>query len=114
VQSGRNTADEGDDGRMTQWGRVEDLPQAEGCETPKAGRPKQGTKTPKNNQKMKGKPKKTKKPKKVAKGNLVGARSSGKSLDPKGGETVVQGGGRGKGNGKGKEGVPGLRHQVNN
>jgi hypothetical protein len=26
---------------------VEDLPQAEGCETPKAGRPKQGHKKPK-------------------------------------------------------------------
>jgi hypothetical protein len=34
---------------MTRWGRVEDLPQAEGYETPEAGRPKQGTKTPKNN-----------------------------------------------------------------
>jgi hypothetical protein len=31
--------------------------------------------------------------KKVAKGNPVRARSSGKSLDPKGGENVVQGGG---------------------
>jgi hypothetical protein len=31
---------------MTRWGRVEDLPQAEGCETPKAGRPKQGHKEP--------------------------------------------------------------------
>jgi hypothetical protein len=61
VQSGQNTAEEGDDGRMTRWGRVEDLPQAEGCKTPKAGRPKQGTKTPKNNRKKKGKPKKTKK-----------------------------------------------------
>jgi hypothetical protein len=29
---------------MTQRGCVEDLPQAEGCETPKAGRPKQGHK----------------------------------------------------------------------
>jgi hypothetical protein len=32
---------------MTWWGRVEDLPQAEGCKTPKAGRLKQGTMTPK-------------------------------------------------------------------
>jgi hypothetical protein len=78
------------------WGRVKDLPQVEGCETPKVGRPKQGTKTPKNNRKKKGKPKKTKKPKKVAKGNPVGARSLGKSLDPKGGEIAVQGGGQGK------------------
>jgi hypothetical protein len=62
--------------------------------------------------KRKGKPEKTKKPKKVAKGNPVGARSLGKSLDPRGGETVVQGGGRGKGNGKG--GAPRLGHQVNN
>jgi hypothetical protein len=97
---------------MTRWRRVEDLPQAEGYETSKAGRPKQGTKTPKNNRKKKGKPKKTKKPKKVAKGNPVGTRSSGKSLDPRGGETAVQGGGWGKG--KGKEGTPGLGHQVNN
>jgi hypothetical protein len=97
---------------MTRWGRVENLPQEEGCETPKAGRPKQGTKTPKNNQKKKGKQKKTKKPKKVAKGNLVGARSLGKLLDPRGGETAVQGGGWGKG--KGKRGAPGLGHQVNN
>jgi hypothetical protein len=29
---------------MTQRECVEDLPQAEGCETPKAGRPKQGHK----------------------------------------------------------------------
>ena len=78
---------------MTQWGRVEDLPQVEGCETLKAERPKQGTKTPKNNWKKKGKPKKTKKPKKVAKGNSIGARSSSKSLDPRGGETAIQGGG---------------------
>jgi hypothetical protein len=35
---------------MTRRGRVEDLPQAEGCETPKAGRPKQGAqKVPKTN-----------------------------------------------------------------
>jgi hypothetical protein len=78
----------------------------------KAERPKQGTKTPKNNRKKKGKPKKKKKKKKktkkVAKGNPVRARSSGKSLDPRGGETVIQGGGRGKGKGKG--GAPGLRH----
>jgi hypothetical protein len=95
---------------MTQWGRVEDLPQAEGCKTPKAGRPKQGTKTPKNNWKKKGKAKKKKK--KVAKGNPVGARSSGKLLDPRAGETAAQGGGREKGKGKG--GIPGLEHQVNN
>jgi hypothetical protein len=61
-----------------------------------------GHKTPKNNWKKKAKPekkkkKKKKKPKKVAKGNPVGARLSGKSLDPRGGETTVQGGGRGKG-----------------
>jgi hypothetical protein len=31
---------------MTRRGCVEDLPQAEGCETPKAGRPKQGHKKP--------------------------------------------------------------------
>jgi hypothetical protein len=31
---------------MTRRGRVEDLPQAEGCETLKAGRPKQGHKKP--------------------------------------------------------------------
>jgi hypothetical protein len=31
---------------MTRRGRIEDLPQAEGCETPKAGRPKQGHKKP--------------------------------------------------------------------
>ena len=87
---------------MTRWGRVEDLPQAKGYETLKARRPKQGIKTPINNRKKKGKPKKTKKPKKVAKGNPAGARSLGKLLDPRGGETVVQGGGQGKG--KGKEG----------
>jgi hypothetical protein len=29
---------------MTWWGHVKDLPQAEGCETPKVGRPKQGHK----------------------------------------------------------------------
>ena len=34
--------------------------------------------------------------KKVAKGNLVGARSLGKLLDPRGGETALQGGGQGK------------------
>ena len=55
---------------------------------------------------------KKKKPKKVAKGNPVGARSSGKSLDPRGGETIVQGGGRGKGKRNG--GAPRLGHQVNN
>jgi hypothetical protein len=44
------------------------------------------------------------------KGNPVEARSSGKSLNPRGGETAVQGGGQEKGKGKG--GVPG--HQVNN
>jgi hypothetical protein len=48
----------------------------------------------------------------VAKGNPVEAKSSGKSLDPRGGEAVVQGGGRGKGKGKG--GTPELGHQVNN
>jgi hypothetical protein len=96
---------------MTRWGRVENLPQAEGCKKPKVGRPKQGTKTPKNNWKKKGKPKKKKK-KKVAKGNPIGVRSSGKSLNLRGGETAVQGGGQGKGKGKG--GAPGLRHQVNN
>jgi hypothetical protein len=31
---------------MTRRGRVEDLPQAEGCETPKAGRSKQWHKKP--------------------------------------------------------------------
>jgi hypothetical protein len=93
---------------MTRWGCVEDLLQAEGCKKPKARRLKQGTKTPKNNWKKKGKPKK----KIVAKGNPVEAKSSGKSLDPRGGETAVQGGGRGKGKGKG--GTPGLGHQVNN
>jgi hypothetical protein len=31
---------------MTRRERVEDLPQAEGCETPKAGRPKLGHKKP--------------------------------------------------------------------
>ena len=69
---------------MTQWGRIEDLPQVEGCETLKAGRPKQGTKTPKNNRKKEEERKagENKKPKKVAKGNPVEARSSGKSLDP--------------------------------
>jgi hypothetical protein len=48
----------------------------------------------------------------VVKGNLVGVRSSGKSLDPKGGDTAIQGRGRGKGKGKG--GAPGLGCQVNN
>jgi hypothetical protein len=48
----------------------------------------------------------------VAKGNPIGVRSSGKSLNLRGGETAVQGGGQGKGKGKG--GAPGLRHQVNN
>jgi hypothetical protein len=48
----------------------------------------------------------------VAKGNPVGARSSSKSLDPRGGETIVQGGGRGKGKGNG--GAPRLGYQVNN
>jgi hypothetical protein len=96
---------------MTRWRRVEDLPLAEGCKTPKAERPKQGTMTPKNNQKKKGKLEKTKKKtKKVAKGNPVWARSSGKSLNSRGGETVVQGGGQGKG----KERASGLGHQVNN
>jgi hypothetical protein len=37
---------------MTRRGCVEDLPQAEGCKTPKAGRPKQGhKKAPKTNEK---------------------------------------------------------------
>jgi hypothetical protein len=49
---------------------------------PKARRSKQGTKTPKNNRKKKGKPEKTNKPKKVVKENPAGARLSGKSLDP--------------------------------
>ena len=80
----------------------------EGCETPKARRPKQDIKIPKNKRKKKGKLEKTKKPKKVAKENPVKARSLGKSLDPKGGETAVQGGGRGKGKGKG--GARGLGH----
>ena len=40
ARSDRNTAEEGGDGRMTRWGRVKDLPQVEGYETPKAGRPK--------------------------------------------------------------------------
>jgi hypothetical protein len=46
VRSSWNTAEESGDERMTRRGRVEDLPQAEGCETPKAGRPKQGHKKP--------------------------------------------------------------------
>jgi hypothetical protein len=50
----------------------------------------------------------------VVKGNPVGARSSGKSLDPRAGETGIQGEGRGKGKGKGKGMAPGLGHQVNN
>jgi hypothetical protein len=40
------------------------------------------------------------------KGNPVEARSSGKTLDPRGGETAIQGEGRGKGKGKG--GAPGV------
>jgi hypothetical protein len=48
----------------------------------------------------------------VVKGNLVEARSSGKSLAPKGGETAIQGGGQGKRKGKG--GALRLGHQVNN
>jgi hypothetical protein len=43
VQSGWNITEEGGNGRMTRWGRIEDLLQAVGYETPKAGRPKQGT-----------------------------------------------------------------------
>jgi hypothetical protein len=97
---------------MTRWGCVEYLPQAEGYETLEARRPKQGTKTSKNNPKKRKAEEKKKKPKKVAKGNPVKARSSGKSLDPRGGETAVQGGGRGKG--KGKRGASELGHQVNN
>ena len=52
--------------------------------------------------------------KKTAKGkrNLVGARSLGKSLVPKDGETAGKGG-RGK-RGKRKGGALGLGHQVNN
>ena len=48
----------------------------------------------------------------MVKGNPVGARSSGKSLDPRGGEIDIQGGGRGKGKEKG--GASELEHQVNN
>jgi hypothetical protein len=89
---------------MTWWGRIKDLPQVEGCETPKTKRPKQGIKTLKNNRKKKERKagENKKKPKKVAKGNPIGARSSGKSLDPRGGETAVQGR------------APELGHQVNN
>ena len=46
VRSGWNSTEEGGDGRMTRWGHVEDLPQAKGCETLKAERPKQGHKEP--------------------------------------------------------------------
>ena len=40
--------------------------------------------------------------KKVAKGKPVKVRLSDKSLDPRGGETVIQGRGREKGKGKGR------------
>jgi hypothetical protein len=50
--------------------------------------------------------------KKAAKENPVEARSSGKSLDPRDGETAVKGGGGGRGKGRG--GAPRLGHQVNN
>jgi hypothetical protein len=63
AQSSRNTAEKGDDRRMMRWGSVEDPPQAEGYETPEAERPKQGTKTPKNNQKKKESRRKQKKKK---------------------------------------------------
>jgi hypothetical protein len=108
---------------MTRWGRVEDLPQAKGCKTPKVERPKQGTNTPKNNWKKKGKPEKqkkkqktknNKKTKKVVKWTPIKARSSGILLDPRSRETAVQRGGQGKGKGKGKRGALGLGHQVNN
>jgi hypothetical protein len=70
-------------------------------------------KAPNTTRKKKGKPKKLLQlGKKVVKGNLVRARSLGKSLDPRGGETAVQEGGWGKGKGKGR--APRLGHQVNN
>ena len=34
ARSGQNTIEEGGDGRIMWWRRVEDLPQVEGCETP--------------------------------------------------------------------------------
>jgi hypothetical protein len=46
---------------MTRWGCVEYLPQAEGYETLEARRPKQGTKTSKNNPKKKRKAEEKKK-----------------------------------------------------
>jgi hypothetical protein len=46
---------------MRRWGHVEDLPQAEGYETPKVGRSKQGTKTHKNNRKKEKKTRENKK-----------------------------------------------------
>ena len=45
---------------MTHRGRVEDLPQAKGCETSKAGGPKQGHKEPQKQPKKKGRREKTK------------------------------------------------------
>jgi hypothetical protein len=66
----------------------------------------------KTTEKRKESRRKQKNQRKWRRGTLVGARSSGKSLDPRGGETAVQGGGWGKG--KGKRGAPGLGHQVNN
>jgi hypothetical protein len=53
-------------GERHRWGCVEDLPQAEGCETPKARRPKQGHKEPQKNRKKKEerKARENKKPKK--------------------------------------------------
>jgi hypothetical protein len=53
---------------MTRRGHVEDLPQAEGCETLKARRPKQGIKTPKNNWKKERKAEENKKTKKSGEG----------------------------------------------
>jgi hypothetical protein len=53
---------------MMRWGRIEDLPQVEGCETLKAGRPKQGTKTPKNNRKKERKAEENKKTKESGEG----------------------------------------------
>jgi hypothetical protein len=74
---------------MTLWGRVEDLPQVEGCETLKAGRLKQGTKIPK------------KQPEKERK-----ARENKKTKESGEGEPS-------RGEGKGKGETSGLEHQVN-
>ena len=49
---------------MTWWGRVKDLPQAEGCEKPKAERPKQGHKEPQKQPEKERKVGENKKPKK--------------------------------------------------